>query len=75
MNLLDAHQELAKKYANTIDKAGFQYIDGVIKTIRERGEDPVNYEMVMTSKTHVDEPFTVEWALRIRKIHKIGLVD
>lgn len=75
VNLLEAHNELAKKYANTVDKAGFQYIDNAMKIIKERGDDPADYELAMVSKKHVDDPFTIEWSLRIRKIGTPGLVD
>ena len=75
MNLLTAYDSLAKKYADTIDKAGFQYIDGMIKLIRERGDNPADYELVMHSQRHIDDPFSTEWVLKIRKIGEIGIVD
>ncbi|WP_438980269.1 hypothetical protein [Polynucleobacter sp.] len=75
MNLLEVHNEFAKKYAQTIDKASFQYITGMIDIIRERGDDPADYELSLVSSHPVKDSLTTEWTLRIRKIGEGKLVD
>lgn len=75
INLLEAHEELAKTYARTIDQAAFKYIDNQINWLKEQGKNPEDYELAMVSKKHVDDPFSTEWSLRIRKIGEKGIVD
>jgi len=75
VNLLEIHEELAKKYATTIDHAAYKYIDNTIGWLKEQGKNPEDYELAMVSKKHVDDPFSTEWSLRIRKIGEKGIVD
>lgn len=67
VDLLEAHSELAKKYAHTIDKASFVFIDNMIKLIRELGEAPEDYELVMVSKHMEFDTLTTEWTMSVRK--------
>lgn len=75
MKLLEMHELLAKKYVDTIDHVTYRYIDNTITWLKEQGKNPEDYELAMVSKRHVDDPFTTEWSLKIRKIGEAGLVD
>jgi hypothetical protein len=74
-NLLEAVAELGKRYAKTIDQATYVYLSETCKTLREQGENPADYELVMVSNRHVDAPLTTQWVLRIRKVGEAKLVD
>lgn len=75
-NLLEVQNELAKKYARTIDHAAYKYITETIGWLKERGEDPADYELVMQSVNTPEAPFTIQWKLKIEKrAGKRGLVD
>lgn len=74
-NLLEAVEELGARYAKTIDQATYVYLSETCKTIREQGGNPADYELVMVSNRHVEDPFTTQWVLRIRKIGEAKLVD
>lgn len=74
-NLLDITEELGKRYARTIDETTYVYLSETCKTIRDRGENPADYELVMISNRHVNDPLTTGWVLRIRKIGEAKLVD
>lgn len=75
INLLEAHNELAKKYADMVDQAAFEYIGKTIGWLKDAGEKPEDYELVMVSRSHIDNPLSTEWSLRIRKITERGIVD
>jgi len=75
MNLLDAHDELAKKYASTLDHATYKYITETIGWLKEQGKNPEEYELAMVSSRHVDDPLMTEWTLSIRKKGERKIVD
>lgn len=74
-NLLTAVDMLATKCASTVDHATYKYITETISWLREAGERPEDYELVMTQQSHIIDSMTVEWSLSIRKIKTPGIVD
>lgn len=71
MDLLKAHKELAEKYVNTVDKATFVFIDNAIQLMREQGENPADYMLVLESKSMSMDTMSTKWNISIEK--KAGL--
>lgn len=66
-DLLEVSDELARKYADTVDHATYKYISETIGWLREAGENPADYELRMVSTREPSDPFTTGWQLSIRK--------
>ena len=56
MNLVDIHNTFTKKLAHKVadweDSAAYAYVDNMMQELRQRGEDPTQYEVcIIESET------------------------
>lgn len=69
MNLMEQSEAIARHYAEKIieweNSSIFSYISEMICQISDRGEDPLDYEMVLTKKINLGDTVL---NLRIKKI-------
>ena len=74
MNLLEIHktftEQLAHKAVEIEDSAAYAYVKQCFDILRERGEDPADYELVLVQGAEpeiTDDGMRVVWSMQLRK--------